>query len=60
MLNKPNVITENEAYIIEALRSLAPFEEMRITADKQGKVNNYLIIRSAKVVLTDSDIVYVK
>lgn len=50
---KFNTISENEAYIIESLRSLKPFEQVIITADKQGKVNNYLVVRSSKVLLTD-------
>ena len=53
---KLNTISENEAYILEALRGLKPFEEVRITADKQGKVNNFLIVYSRKVLLTDSEV----
>ena len=52
-------ISENEKYILEALRSLKPFEELRITADKQGKVNNYLVLRSSKVMLTDKEVLRV-
>ena len=55
MQDKIDTISENEAYIIETLRSLKPFEEVRITADKQGRVNNYLVVRSCKVILTDKD-----
>lgn len=51
---KFNTISENEAYIIESLRSLKPFEQVIITADKQGKINNYLVVRSSKVLLTDT------
>lgn len=55
-----NTISENEAYILEALRSLQPFEEVRITADSLGRVNQFLVVRSSKVVLTDKDVVHVK
>lgn len=55
-----NQISENEAYILESLRGLQPFEEIRITADKQGKVNNFLVVYSRKVLLTDSDVLHVK
>jgi len=57
---KLNTISQNEAYILETLRTLKPFEEIRITADKQGKVNNYFIIRSSKVVLTDETVLHMK
>lgn len=48
-------ISENEMRIIETLRTLKPFEEIKITADKQGKVNNYFVLRSTKVILTDNE-----
>lgn len=48
-------ISANERYILEILRSLKPFERFEVVADKQGKVNNYLVIRSSKVVLTDNE-----
>lgn len=52
-------ISQNEWFIIQALRSLKPFERLEIVADKQGKVNNYLVHRSSKVVLTDINIYHV-
>lgn len=51
-------LTDNEKYIIDALRSLHPFERIEITADKLGKPNNFLIIRSTKVILTDDKAIY--
>jgi len=52
---KPYSISENEKYILEILRSLAPFERFEVVADKGGKVNNYMIIRSTKTLLTDKE-----
>lgn len=52
-------ISQNEHYILGALRSLQPFERVEIVADKQGKVNNYLVHRSSKVVLTDANLYHV-
>ena len=52
-------ISQNEHYILGALRSLLPFERVEIVADKQGKVNNYLVHRSSKVVLTDTNLYHV-
>lgn len=46
-------VSQNEMFIIKELRSLKPFERLEIVADKQGKVNNYLVHRSSKVILTD-------
>lgn len=52
-------ISYNEMRIIEALRTLKPFEQMIITADKQGKINNYLMIKSSKIILNDREPFYV-
>jgi len=53
-------ISTNERLIIQILRTLKPFERVEIVADKEGKVNNYLITRSSKVMLTDTTIIHVK
>lgn len=53
-----NNLTDNEKTIIDILRSLQPFEEIIITADKAGKPNNFLIKRSRKAILTDTGIIY--
>jgi len=53
-------ISTNEWLIIQILRTLKPFERVEIVADKEGKVNNYLITRSSKVMLTDTTIIHVK
>lgn len=53
-------LTQNEKYIIESLRSLKPFEEIKITADKQGKINNFLVLRTKKILLTDDKPIYIQ
>ena len=55
---KFNTISENEAYILDTLRGLKPYEQVIITADKQGKVGSYLVVRSTKVILTDKEILH--
>jgi hypothetical protein len=52
-------LTDNERWIIETLRSLKPFETIQITADKQGKINHFLVIRSSKIILTEERPIYV-
>lgn len=54
-----NTLTDNEKTIVDILRSLQPFEEVTITADKMGKPNNFLIKRSRKAILTDAGIIYI-
>lgn len=44
-------LTKNEEYIIDAIRSLQPFERMEITADKNGMPDTFLVHRSVKVIL---------
>jgi len=41
-------LTENEQRLIVALRSLHPFEKITINADKEGRVDSYLVERSYK------------
>ena len=50
----------NEALIIHELRNLKPFERLEIVADRAGKVDNYLLHKSSKVVLTDETVLRVK
>lgn len=52
-------LTDNEKTIVDILRSLQPFEEITVVADKAGKPNNFLIKRSRKAILTDQGIIYV-
>lgn len=52
-------LTDNEKWIIEMLRTLKPFEQIQIVADKNGKINNFIVIRSSKILLTDLTPVYV-
>lgn len=54
-----NELTSNEKWIIETLRSLQPFESIQIVADKAGKVNNFIVIRSTKMILTDNQMIRV-
>jgi len=51
-------LTDNEKWIIEMLRTLKPFESVSLVADKSGKVNNFLVVRSTKVILTDLTPIY--
>lgn len=54
-------VTASERRILEAVRTLKPFERMEITADKDGTPGQYLVIRSTKVLLTDKrDMQYMK
>ena len=53
-------ISVNEMIIIEVLRTLKPFEQLIITADKQGKADNYLLVRSSKVILTDKETLHTR
>ena len=49
-----------EKRIIEALRTLKPFERIEITADKDGKPGTLLVHRSSKFILTFGGVTYVK
>ena len=57
---KSENISVNEMIIIEVLRTLKPFEQLIITADKQGKADNYLLVRSSKVLLTDKETLHTR
>jgi hypothetical protein len=43
-----NQLTDNEVKLVTVLRSLRPFEKIIISADKNGKVDNYVCERSYK------------
>lgn len=45
------VLTQNEIRIIEALRSLKPYEELVIVGDAKGRPDSFLLKRSTKVLL---------
>jgi len=45
-----NDLTENEIRLIQVLRSLHPFEKIIVSADKQGKVDSYIVERTFKEV----------
>lgn len=47
------ILTDNEKYIIETLRSLPPYAKVEITADPNGKYDSYLVHKSQKVVLSN-------
>lgn len=54
-----NNLTDNEKILIDIIRSLLPFEEIIIIADKTGKPNNFLLKKSRKALITDTGIIYV-
>jgi len=41
-------LTANEVKLVTAIRSLKSFEEVIISADKYGKIDNYIVKRSFK------------
>lgn len=45
-------ISPAEKLIIEELRNLKPFEQVIITADKEGKPNRFLINFQRKVIIS--------
>lgn len=47
------VLTENEARIIGLMRSLLPYENILILADKLGQPDQYIITRSSRVHLNE-------
>ncbi len=51
-------LTDNETRIINQLRSLNPFERVEIMADATGKLNNYIVIRSTKIVFSNDEPLY--
>jgi len=53
-------MTDNEKQIIQYLRELKPFERIEITASKDGKLDNFLVHRSSKIILTDNNPLYCK
>lgn len=53
-------ITSAEKQILEVIRSLKPFEEVKIVADKDGKVNSFYVARTSKVMIVASQTIYVK
>ena len=42
----PMEVTKNEARLIAILRSLKPFEEVVLSADKNGQPDSYVVKRS--------------
>lgn len=51
-----NNLTDNEQRLIAVLRSLHPYEKIVISADKEGKVDSYLVERSYKEVWISIDV----
>ena len=45
-------LTQNELRLIAAIRSLHPFEKVTISADKEGKIDSYIVERSYREVWT--------
>lgn len=44
-------MTKNEEKLLEIIRELKPFEEVRIVKDQLGRPDHYFITRQQKVVL---------
>lgn len=53
-------IEPSEKRIIEELRTLKPFEEMRIVADRDGKPGVYFTTRTTKAIIMVGTMNYVK
>lgn len=53
-------MTQNEQTILNILRDLKPFERVEIVADKLGKLDQFLVHRQTKVILTDKEQMPVK
>lgn len=53
-----NTLTDNEKAIIDLLRSLQPFEQVTIGADKSGKPNNFFLQKSRKGIINDQGLTY--
>lgn len=45
------VLTENEKRVIEAMRSLRPYETVQVMADENGRPNVFVVTRTSKVLL---------
>jgi hypothetical protein len=45
-------VTPNEMLILEFLREARPYEKIVIQKDNHGKLDNYIITREQKVILT--------
>lgn len=46
-------MTDNEKKLLEIIRDLKPFEEIKITKDQLGRPNYYIVTRQQKVVIGD-------
>lgn len=53
-------LTPGEIKIIEELKTLKPFEEMRIVADATGKPDTFFVSRQSKVIVKGLFVTYVK
>lgn len=47
-----NELSKNEQDIIQFLRDARPYEKITIQKDNKGQVDNYIITREQKVMLT--------
>lgn len=50
-------LSEQEKQIIEIVRTLAPFEEVRIVKDQSGRPDHFFVVRTQKVVISREKIV---
>jgi hypothetical protein len=46
-------LSHQEAWLIEQLRHMKPYERMEITKDKEGRPNRYLLHRSTKYMVSE-------
>ncbi len=53
-------ITPAEKQMVEAVRTLKPFERMEIVADNMGKLDTFLITRTAKMIFSSNLVIPIK
>lgn len=44
-------MTDQEKEILDILRELKPFEEVKVTKDQQGRPDYYIVTRTQKIVI---------
>lgn len=54
------IISPQEEYLINLLRSLNPYERIEVTKDKEGKPDRFLIFRSQKIMVSEIEIREIK
>lgn len=56
-VDKDLALTYQERQLIEILRTLIPFEEVRIVKDRGGRAEDFFVTRTRKVVITQKETV---